>query len=593
MKRTRSTMLVALIAGSAISTSMAQVSVFPTGAHAAHNFIPFGAGTAAVPVNNSTMHQVFASTLFSGVSGGLPVTITDIGFASGSPGVNNFSVTLNLGYTTRTPGQLSAGGGLAIPTAGGGGTPNASGAVSNFYTNAAYSATVTAASTTNFGEIHFPGSFVYDPALGNLLVEIVCTSTFGATVDTTVSRSAGSAESSRAYTTTRFAPAESNTTASRMQFTYTIGTGPTGRCCFANGSCTVTTSASCGVTGGIYGGDGTNCTPNVCPQPPSGACCQFASCSILTQAACTSAGGTYQGNNTVCGSCPAVPPVFYSNCSISTGPTTLNGVAAPAGSTWSECARDETDPTTANTTAGFGGTGALRLADDFVIPAGGMNVAYIKTYAYLTGAVTPGVTAATLRILDGSPLGTPNVVFGDQTTNRLANNSFSDLYRTFNTVTPPACGGVLTAPGTTRRLQNVYIAVNQFLPAGTYWLDFNYTGASFTPPSTQSDAIGRQCTPGSDNGLQFNAAWVPLNDAGQGCVPVPIQQDVYFELLGTPGTVPCYADCDGVGGLTANDFICFVTSFNNGGTYADCDGIGGLTANDFICFVTAYNNGCS
>lgn len=63
----------------------------------------------------------------------------------------------------------------------------------------------------------------------------------------------------------------------------------------------------------------------------------------------------------------------------------------------------------------------------------------------------------------------------------------------------------------------------------------------------------------------------------------------------TVGTPPpaCYADCDGVGGLTANDFICFVTSFNNGGSYADCDGVGGLTANDFICFVTAYNTGCS
>jgi hypothetical protein len=61
--------------------------------------------------------------------------------------------------------------------------------------------------------------------------------------------------------------------------------------------------------------------------------------------------------------------------------------------------------------------------------------------------------------------------------------------------------------------------------------------------------------------------------------------------VGTPST--CYADCDGVGGLTANDFICFVTAFNNNASYADCDGVGGLTANDFICFLTAYNQGCS
>jgi hypothetical protein len=60
----------------------------------------------------------------------------------------------------------------------------------------------------------------------------------------------------------------------------------------------------------------------------------------------------------------------------------------------------------------------------------------------------------------------------------------------------------------------------------------------------------------------------------------------------TCGT-PCYANCDGVGGLTANDFVCFVSAFNSGASYANCDNVGGLTANDFVCFLTSYNNGCS
>lgn len=58
-------------------------------------------------------------------------------------------------------------------------------------------------------------------------------------------------------------------------------------------------------------------------------------------------------------------------------------------------------------------------------------------------------------------------------------------------------------------------------------------------------------------------------------------------------STPCYANCDGTGGLTANDFVCFLTAYNNGASYANCDGVGGLTANDFVCFLTAYNNGCS
>lgn len=69
--------------------------------------------------------------------------------------------------------------------------------------------------------------------------------------------------------------------------------------------------------------------------------------------------------------------------------------------------------------------------------------------------------------------------------------------------------------------------------------------------------------------------------------------DALIKVRAFSPPVACYADCDGVGGLTANDFICFLTAFNNGESYANCDGVGGLTANDFICFLTAYNAGCS
>jgi hypothetical protein len=63
-------------------------------------------------------------------------------------------------------------------------------------------------------------------------------------------------------------------------------------------------------------------------------------------------------------------------------------------------------------------------------------------------------------------------------------------------------------------------------------------------------------------------------------------------IIGTPPPV-CYADCDGVGGLTANDFQCFLNAYVTAQSYANCDGIGGLTANDFACFLSAYTNGCS
>jgi hypothetical protein len=56
---------------------------------------------------------------------------------------------------------------------------------------------------------------------------------------------------------------------------------------------------------------------------------------------------------------------------------------------------------------------------------------------------------------------------------------------------------------------------------------------------------------------------------------------------------PCYANCDSVGGLTANDFVCFLTKYTQGQSYADCDGVGGLTTNDFACYLNAYASGCS
>ena len=196
------------------ATSMA--TVFPTGPHAANNFIPFGAGVAG---GTPTMHQVFASSLFSAATGGLPANITGIAFAPSTNLTYNLGqVTINLGYTSRIPGVASGSGGLSIPTVGGGGGPNASGAMSTFYSNAATSFTFTGASSSNF-QMGFNGSFVYDPNQGNLLVEIVVPSAANLTL--AVSRAAGSAESSRAYSGMRFAAGESPTTATRMDFTFT------------------------------------------------------------------------------------------------------------------------------------------------------------------------------------------------------------------------------------------------------------------------------------------------------------------------------------------------------------------------------------
>ncbi len=57
-------------------------------------------------------------------------------------------------------------------------------------------------------------------------------------------------------------------------------------------------------------------------------------------------------------------------------------------------------------------------------------------------------------------------------------------------------------------------------------------------------------------------------------------------------TPACYPDCDGSGGLSIDDFICFQTFYAIGDLYADCDGNGTLGIDDFICFQTFYALGC-
>jgi hypothetical protein len=80
---------------------------------------------------------------------------------------------------------------------------------------------------------------------------------------------------------------------------------------------------------------------------------------------------------------------------------------------------------------------------------------------------------------------------------------------------------------------------------------------------------------------------------------------VQVVLFGTPNSsfngidvaaaVPeggCYPDCDGMNGLTVQDFGCFQTKFVQGDPYADCDGVNGLTVQDFGCFQTKFVQGC-
>jgi hypothetical protein len=231
---------------------------------------------------------------------------------------------------------------------------------------------------------------------------------------------------------------------------------------------------------------------------------------------------------------------IYSNGPLATGATTKSGVAAPAGTQWSEVQNNAGDLTVANTNAGFscGANGPFRCADNFVVPVGQTwTINQVAVYGYQTGAAagTSPFTAANLQIWNGRPGDTGStVIFGDTTTNRLASSTNTNIYRIFNTVVPPA-----TAPGTTRIIwqNNITVGPALVLTAGNYWIDFQLTasgtGASFTPPVT---IVNTRFTP-IQNGRQFTTgAWIDLVDAGQGTTPPTVPQDLPFILDGTIAT---------------------------------------------------------
>ena len=209
----------------------------------------------------------------------------------------------------------------------------------------------------------------------------------------------------------------------------------------------------------------------------------------------------------------------YVNGTLSTGATSSNNIAAPAGFTWSEVQNP-------NTNAGFGAsiTNNFKVGDNFVVPPGlTWNISSMVFYGYQTGYAGATSPFTTVRVAIHSGSITGPIVFGDQTTNRFASSANSNVYRIFN-----------ATPGTTRIIWSITANTSVSLTAGTYWIEYatDVTGGAnhFLPGKT---VVGQATQPGN-NAQQSNAGvWAPLTDAGG-------PQDMPFIINYTSGAaVPC------------------------------------------------------
>ena len=171
--------------------------------------------------------------------------------------------------------------------------------------------------------------------------------------------------------------------------------------------------------------------------------------------------------------------------------------------------------------------GPFRLADDFTVPAGGWTIDTLTFFAYQTGSTTAStITGVNLRIWDGVPgAAGSNIVFGDDSSNRLASTAFTNVYRTSGT----------DLGNTQRPVMAVVATVGTSLAAGTYWVDWQLSGSLASGPWAPAvTLVGQTNAPGA-NAMQYvgsSSTWQAAMDTGSST-----QQDFPFVVEGTAGGV--------------------------------------------------------
>lgn len=150
----------------------------------------------------------------------------------------------------------------------------------------------------------------------------------------------------------------------------------------------------------------------------------------------------------------------------------------------------------------------IHLADDFSIPAGvTWRIDTVTVYAYQNNSPTTSpFTDGRLQIRrwDTGGFSPGQVIFGNLTTNRIANTYFTNTYRDSE-----------SAPGAaTRPIMAIEMTVGQTFTAGNYFIDFQVGGspgiASGAPPVT----IPGQTGVSFGGSFGFNGSgWIFLQDA--------------------------------------------------------------------------------
>jgi len=169
-----------------------------------------------------------------------------------------------------------------------------------------------------------------------------------------------------------------------------------------------------------------------------------------------------------------------------------------------------------------------RIADDFTVAdSAGWQIDTITFFAYQTGSSTTStLTTVDLNIWDGPPAAPGSeIVFSTNATGADLNTSWTGIYRVTET----------TGGDTNRPIMAIQVALNTFLPHGTFWLDWQTDGTLASGPWAPPITIDGETTTG--NGLQSlddGVSYAAANDSG-----TLTQQGFPFIVS---GSLPCQID---------------------------------------------------
>ena len=161
-----------------------------------------------------------------------------------------------------------------------------------------------------------------------------------------------------------------------------------------------------------------------------------------------------------------------------------------------------------------------RMADDITL-TDDYEISELRFYAYQTGSTTTStLTGVTLRVWNGVPgAAGSTIVWGDATSNVMTSTTWSTVYRDSE-----------TTPDVTNRpiMEATVVPVGLTLVAGTYWLDWNFSGSLSSGPWQPPVAILGQATTGNALQSQAGGAYNPFLDTGTNT-----QQGLPFKVYGT------------------------------------------------------------